>query len=176
MDEVVEQFRQAARLGREAGFDWLELHCAHGYLLSAFISPISNRRRDGYGGALNARLRFPLEVLEAVREVWPDERPLSARISATDWLKSGVTGEDSVEIARAMTAAGADIIHVSAGQTSTRARPVYGRMFQTPFSRSNPQRSLRAHDRGWKHLRKPIMSTAFWPPGAPISAPWRGRI
>ena len=134
MDEVVEQFRQAARLGIEAGFDWLELHCAHGYLLSSFISPLSNRRRDEYGGSLRRRLRFPLEVLEAVRGIWPDERPLSVRISATDWVKSGVTGEDSVEIARAMTAAGADIIHVSAGQTSTRARPVYGRMFQTPYS------------------------------------------
>ncbi len=134
MDEVVAQFRQAARLGLEAGFDWLEVHCAHGYLLSAFISPVSNRRRDGYGGSLSARLRFPLEVVEAVREIWPDERPLSVRISATDWLKSGVSGEDSVAIARAMTAAGADIIHVSAGQTSARARPVYGRMFQTPFS------------------------------------------
>lgn len=134
MDEVVEQFRQAARLGLEAGFDWLELHCAHGYLLSSFISPLSNRRRDQYGGSLRCRLRFPLEVLEAVREVWPDERPLSVRISATDWVSSGITGDDSVEIARAMTAAGADIIHVSAGQTTTRARPVYGRMFQTPFS------------------------------------------
>ena len=134
MDEVVEQFRQAARLGLEAGFDWLELHCAHGYLLSSFISPLSNRRRDQYGGSLRRRLRFPLEVLEAVREVWPDERPLSVRISATDWVSSGITGDDSVEIARAMTAAGADIIHVSAGQTTTRARPVYGRMFQTPFS------------------------------------------
>ena len=134
MDEVVEQFRQAARLGLEAGFDWLELHCAHGYLLSSFISPLSNRRRDGYGGSLNARLRYPLEVLESVREIWPEDRPLSVRISATDWVKSGVSGEDSVRIARAMTAAGADIIHVSAGQTTTRARPVYGRMFQTPFS------------------------------------------
>ena len=134
MDEVTEQFRRAARLGLEAGFDWLELHCAHGYLLSSFISPLSNRRRDEYGGPLRRRLRFPLEVLEAVREIWPYERPLSVRISATDWVKSGITGEDSVEIARAMTAAGADIIHVSAGQTTTRARPVYGRMFQTPFS------------------------------------------
>ena len=134
MDEVVEQFRQATRLGLKAGFDWLELHCAHGYLLSSFISPLSNRRRDAYGGSLKRRLRFPLEVLEAVRDVWPEERPLSVRISATDWVKSGVSGEDSVGIARAMTAAGADIIHVSAGQTSTRARPVYGRMFQTPFS------------------------------------------
>lgn len=134
MDEVIEQFRRATRLGLEAGFDWLELHCAHGYLLSSFISPLSNRRRDEYGGSLRRRLRFPLEVLEAVRGIWPDERPLSVRISATDWVKSGVTGEDSVEIARAMAAAGADIIHVSAGQTSTRARPVYGRMFQTPFS------------------------------------------
>lgn len=134
MDDVVEQFRRSARLGLEAGFDWLELHCAHGYLLSSFISPLSNRRRDEYGGPLKRRLRFPLEVLEAVRGVWPDELPLSVRISATDWVKSGISGEDSVEIARAMTAAGADIIHVSAGQTTTRARPVYGRMFQTPFS------------------------------------------
>ena len=134
MDEVVEQFQHAARLGLDAGFDWLELHCAHGYLLSSFISPLSNRRRDQYGGSLNARLRFPLEVLEAVRHIWPEDKPLSVRISATDWVNSGITGEDSVTIARAMTAAGADIIHVSAGQTSTRARPVYGRMFQTPFS------------------------------------------
>ena len=134
MDAVIEQFRRAARLGLEAGFDWLELHCAHGYLLSSFISPLSNRRRDAYGGALHNRLRFPLEVLEAVRDVWPHERPLSARISASDWVEGGVTAQDSVEIARAMTAAGADIIHVSAGQTSTRAQPVYGRMFQTPFS------------------------------------------
>lgn len=134
MDEVVEQFRRATRLGLDAGFDWLELHCAHGYLLSSFISPLSNRRSDEYGGTLRRRLRFPLEVLEAVRDIWPEERPLSVRISATDWVKSGISGEDSVEIARAMTAAGADIIHVSAGQTTTRARPVYGRMFQTPFS------------------------------------------
>ena len=134
MDEVVEQFRRAARRGLDAGFDWLELHCAHGYLLSSFISPLSNRRRDQYGGSLNARLRFPLEVLEAVRHVWPEDKPLSVRISATDWVKNGISGEDSVTIARAMTAAGADIIHVSAGQTSTGGRPVYGRMFQTPFS------------------------------------------
>ena len=134
MDQVVEEFRRAARLGLEAGFDWLELHCAHGYLLSSFISPVSNRRRDDYGGSLERRLRFPLEILEAVREIWPQDRPLSVRISATDWLKSGISGEDSVKVALAMTAAGADIIHVSAGQTSTRARPVYGRMFQTPFS------------------------------------------
>ncbi len=134
MDAVIEQFRRATRLGVKAGFDWLELHCAHGYLLSSFISPLSNRRRDAYGGSLRNRLRFPLEVLAAVRESWPEERPLSVRISATDWVASGVTPEDSVEIARAMTAGGADIIHVSAGQTSSRARPVYGRMFQTPFS------------------------------------------
>ncbi|WP_446831149.1 bifunctional salicylyl-CoA 5-hydroxylase/oxidoreductase [Candidatus Foliamicus sp.] len=134
MDLVIEQFREATRLGLEANFDWLELHCAHGYLLSAFITPLSNRRRDAYGGTLRNRLRYPLEVLEAVREVWPQEKPLSVRISATDWVASGVTAEEAVKIARAMTEAGADIIHVSAGQTSTRARPVYGRMFQTPFS------------------------------------------
>ena len=125
---------RATELAVAAGFDMLELHCAHGYLLSSFITPLSNRRRDDYGGSLANRLRFPLEVFGAMRAVWPAERPMSVRISATDWVAGGVDGAEAVEIARAFHAAGADIIHVSTGQTSPRARPVYGRMFQTPFS------------------------------------------
>jgi anthraniloyl-CoA monooxygenase len=134
MVEVRDQFARATRMAVDAGFDMIELHCAHGYLLSAFITPVSNQRRDEYGGSLENRMRFPLEVLRAMRAVWPESRPFSARISATDWTDDGITGEEAVKIAEALHAAGADIIHVSAGQTSARARPVYGRMFQTPFS------------------------------------------
>lgn len=108
---------------------------AHGYLLSAFISPLSNLRDDEYGGSLENRMRYPLEVFRAVRAVWPDARPISVRISANDWVgEEGITPADAVEVARMLQAAGVDICDVSAGQTSTRARPVYGRMFQTPFS------------------------------------------
>jgi anthraniloyl-CoA monooxygenase len=118
-----------------AGFDMLELHCAHGYLLSAFITPLTNRRSDDYGGSLENRMRFPLEVYRAVRAVWPAEKPISVRISASDWVGSrGITPADAVAIARLLKAEGVDIIDVSAGQTSIEARPVYGRMFQTPFS------------------------------------------
>ncbi len=134
MDRVREDFVRAARMGIDAGFDMLELHCAHGYLLSGFITPVSNRRTDEYGGTLENRLRFPLEVFRAMRAVWPQERPMSVRISATDWIEGGVDGADAVEIAKAFHLAGADIIHVSAGQTTPDAKPVYGRMFQTPFS------------------------------------------
>jgi len=134
MDRVGDQFVAAARLGIEAGFDMLELHCAHGYLLSSFITPLSNQRTDEYGGTLENRLRYPVEVFRAMRAVWPAERPMSVRISATDWVSGGVTDEDSLQIANAFMAAGADIIHVSTGQTSIEARPVYGRMYQTPFS------------------------------------------
>jgi anthraniloyl-CoA monooxygenase len=112
----------------------VELHCAHGYLLSSFITPLLNRRTDAYGGSLENRLRFPLEVFAAMRRAWPAERPMSVRISATDWVEGGVDGDEAVAIARAFHAAGADAIHVSAGQTSPQARPVYGRMFQTPLS------------------------------------------
>jgi anthraniloyl-CoA monooxygenase len=112
----------------------IELHCAHGYLLSSFISPLSNRRDDEYGGSLENRLRFPLEVFSAMRAAWLDERPMSVRISATDWVDGGVTGDDAVLIARAFAAAGADVVHVSTGQTSVDAQPIYGRMYQTPFS------------------------------------------
>ncbi|HSA56093.1 MAG TPA: bifunctional salicylyl-CoA 5-hydroxylase/oxidoreductase [Gemmatimonadaceae bacterium] len=132
--QVRNDFVRAARLAVRAGFDMLELHCAHGYLLSSFITPLANRRTDAYGGCLENRLRFPVEVLAAMREVWPPERPVSVRISATDWVDGGVHAAESVEIARAFHRAGADIIHVSTGQTSPDARPVYGRMWQTPFS------------------------------------------
>ncbi|WP_159585626.1 bifunctional salicylyl-CoA 5-hydroxylase/oxidoreductase [Chelativorans xinjiangense] len=135
MDEVREAFVAAAEMAARAGFDMLELHMAHGYLLSAFITPLTNRRTDEYGGSLENRMRYPLEVFHAVRAVWPDEKPISVRISANDWVgEEGIRPEDAVEIARMLQAAGVDICDVSAGQTSLRAEPVYGRMFQTPFS------------------------------------------
>lgn len=136
MDAVRAAFVAATQRAEQCGFDWLELHCAHGYLLSAFITPLTNRRTDDYGGPLENRLRFPLEVFRAMRAAWPQAKPMSVRISATDWVTDAqsVDGAEAVEIARAFRSAGADIIHVSAGQTSPRAQPVYGRMFQTPFS------------------------------------------
>ena len=134
MVSVRDQFVRAARMGETCGFDMLELHCAHGYLLSSFITPLSNRRTDEYGGSLENRLRYPLEVFRAIRAVWPRRKPMSVRISATDWVPDGITPEDAVPIARMFKEAGADLIDVSAGQTSRRAQPVYGRMFQTPFS------------------------------------------
>jgi anthraniloyl-CoA monooxygenase len=134
MDEVLAAFVRATEMAEKCGFDMLELHCAHGYLLSAFITPLINRRTDEYGGALENRLRFPLEVFAAMRAVWPQHKPMSVRISATDWVEGGITGDGAVDIARAFAGEGADIIDVSAGQTSTRAKPIYGRMFQTPFA------------------------------------------
>ncbi|HEV7587071.1 MAG TPA: bifunctional salicylyl-CoA 5-hydroxylase/oxidoreductase [Longimicrobium sp.] len=134
MDEVRRQFVRAAEMAVACGFDMLELHCAHGYLLSSFITPLANRRTDEYGGTLENRLRYPLEVFRAMRAVWPGERPISVRISATDWVEGGIAGPESVEIARAFAEAGADAIHVSTGQTSPDAKPVYGRAYQTPFS------------------------------------------
>jgi len=134
MDAVIGDFARAAEMAIEAEFDMLELHCAHGYLLSSFITPLANKRTDAYGGCLENRLRFPLEVFAAIRRVWPEERPISVRISATDWVEGGVDAAEAVDIARAFTNAGADILHVSTGQTSPDAKPVYGRMWQTPFS------------------------------------------
>ena len=134
MDEVKAQFVASTRAAADIGVDWLELHCAHGYLLSAFISPLTNRREDVYGGTLANRLRFPLEVFAAMREVWPAQRPMSVRISAHDWVEGGITPPDAVLIARAFKAAGADLIDCSAGQVSKAEKPVYGRMFQTPFA------------------------------------------
>src|SRR3954447_2745727 len=134
MDRVRDEFAAAARRGAACGFDILELHCAHGYLLSSFICPLTNRRTDEYGGTLEHRLRFPLEVFAAMRAVWPADRPMSVRISAHDWAPGGNLLEDAVEIAQRFQAAGADLIDVSSGQTTRLARPVYGRMYQTPFS------------------------------------------
>jgi anthraniloyl-CoA monooxygenase len=112
----------------------LELHCAHGYLLASFISPLTNKRTDDYGGSLENRLRFPLEVFRAIRNVWPDDKPMSVRISATDWEQGGLTADDSVDVAQHFADAGCDLIDVSTGQTTPKARPVYGRMYQTQFS------------------------------------------
>lgn len=134
MDRVRDQFVAATRMAIEAGFDMVELHAGHGYLMSSFLTPISNQRQDAYGGSVENRLRFPMEVFQAMRAVWPDERPMSVRISATDWMGAdGLTPEDAVAIGRAFAEAGADLIDVSAGQTTPLARPVYGRMFQTPY-------------------------------------------
>lgn len=135
MDQIRGEFVAAAEMAARCGFDMIELHAAHGYLISSFISPKSNIRTDTYGGTLENRLRYPLEVFAAMRAVWPADKPMAVRISATDWLEEGgVTPEEAVEIARAFSQAGVDIIDVSAGQTSIEGQPVYGRMFQTPFS------------------------------------------
>ena len=134
MNAVRDSFVAAAERGERCGFDMLELHCAHGYLLASFISPLTNTRSDDYGGSLANRLRFPLEVFEALRAVWPKHKPMSVRISATDWADGGITGHDAVAIARAFAEAGVDLVDVSTGQTVRDAQPIYGRMFQTPFS------------------------------------------
>ena len=135
MSSIRDQFVAATRLAIDAGFDMIELHAAHGYLLSSFITPLQNKRDDEFGGSLANRLRYPLEVFTAIRDAWPADRPMSVRISATDWVgDEGVTPDEAVEIARAFAEVGADLIDVSAGQTWADAKPVYGRMFQTPFS------------------------------------------
>jgi anthraniloyl-CoA monooxygenase len=134
MLEVRDQFVRATRLAEEAGFDMIELHCAHGYLLSSFLTPISNRRSDEYGGSVENRIRFPLEVFSSMRAAWPEDKPMSVRVSATDWVEDGLTPEESVTIGKAFVAAGADVIHVSTGQTVSDAKPVFGRLFQTPYS------------------------------------------
>jgi anthraniloyl-CoA monooxygenase len=135
MDRVRDEFVRSAEMAQRAGFDWLELHYAHGYLMSSFITPLTNRRTDDYGGSLDNRLRFPLEVYRAVRKVWPDEKPISVRISAHDWVgAAGIMPQDAVAISRILAENGVDLIDVSAGQTTIEAQPVYGRMFQTPFS------------------------------------------
>jgi anthraniloyl-CoA monooxygenase len=134
MDKVKADFVRAANLAERAGFDILELHMAHGYLLASFLSPLTNRRADEYGGSLANRLRYPLEVFDAVRAAWPAAKPISVRISATDWKEGGTTPDDAVGIAKALKARGCDIVDVSAGQTVDDDSPVYGRLFQTPFS------------------------------------------
>ena len=135
MEEVLKQFISSTEMANRAGFDMIELHAAHGYLISSFISPKSNIRKDKYGGSLDNRMRYPLRVAEAMRKSWPKEKPMSVRISANDWVgEEGITPQESVKIAKMFKAIGIDIIDVSAGQTSDEAKPVYGRMFQTPFS------------------------------------------
>ena len=134
MNEVKAQFVRSAEWAAEAGVDWLELHCAHGYLLSSFISPLTNQRNDDYGGSLENRARYPLEVFKAIRAVWPQDKPISVRISAHDWVEGGITPDDAVALARLFKAAGADMIDCSSGQVSKKEKPVYGRMFQTPFA------------------------------------------
>ncbi|WP_163851460.1 bifunctional salicylyl-CoA 5-hydroxylase/oxidoreductase [Pseudooceanicola aestuarii] len=134
METIRDQFVEAVRMADRSGFDMIELHAAHGYLLSSFISPLSNRRGDAYGGNLANRMRYPLEVFDAMRAAWPEDKPMAVRISASDWAEDGVDAAEAVQIAQMFRDAGADIIDVSAGQTSTQAQPVYGRMFQTPFS------------------------------------------
>ena len=134
MDRVTQAFVQSTRYAAQAGFDWLELHCAHGYLLSSFITPLTNQRTDDYGGSLENRCRYPVEVFSAMRAVWPAHLPMSVRISAHDWAPGGNTDDDAVAIARLFKAAGCDFIDVSSGQTTRAAKPVYGRMYQTPFA------------------------------------------
>ena len=134
MDKVLYDFVEATRAADQAGFDWLELHCAHGYFLSSFISPLTNQRQDEYGGSLENRCRFPLQVFAAIRAVWPAEKPISVRISAHDWVEGGITPDDAIEIARLFKNAGADLIDCSSGQVSKAEKPVFGRMFQTPFA------------------------------------------
>ncbi|MFK4120425.1 bifunctional salicylyl-CoA 5-hydroxylase/oxidoreductase [Streptomyces longwoodensis] len=134
LTDLREQFMAAGRRAARAGFDLLELHCAHGYLLSGFLSPLTNRRTDAYGGSLDRRLRFPLEVFDAVRAVWPGERPMTVRISATDWAEGGTSADDAVEIARAFAAHGVDAVDVSTGQVVAEERPEFGRSYQTPYA------------------------------------------
>jgi anthraniloyl-CoA monooxygenase len=134
MDAMTAAFVESTQRAAAAGFDWLELHCAHGYLLSAFVCPLTNRRTDDYGGSLDNRCRYPLEVFAAMRAVWPSDLPMSVRISAHDWAPGGNTPDDAVAIARLFKAAGCDVIDVSSGQTTRAAKPVYGRMYQTPFA------------------------------------------
>jgi anthraniloyl-CoA monooxygenase len=131
---VVADYVRATHYAIEAGFDLLEIHMAHGYLLASFISPLTNRREDEYGGTLARRLRFPLEVFESCRAVWPAERPMSIRLSAVDWAPGGLGPDDAVEVARLLRARGCDIVDVSAGQTVPDQRPIHGRLFQTPFA------------------------------------------
>ncbi len=134
MERVRDDFVRSTRLAAEAGFDWLELHCAHGYLLSCFISPLTNRRSDDWGGALENRARYPIEVFKAIRAAWPQDRPISVRISAHDWVEGGLTPDDAVALAKLFKAAGADMIDCSSGQVSAHQKPIYGRMYQTPFA------------------------------------------
>jgi anthraniloyl-CoA monooxygenase len=134
MKDIIRQFERSTRLAHEAGFDMLEVHMAHGYLLASFISPLTNRRSDEYGGSIENRMRFPLAVFAACRKAWPEQKPMSVRLSATDWAPGGLSGEDLMAIARMLKAAGCDLVDCSTGQTVPQQRPLYGRMYQAPFA------------------------------------------
>jgi anthraniloyl-CoA monooxygenase len=134
LERIKADFVRATGEAARAGFDWLELHCAHGYFLSSFISPLTIQRDDGYGGSLENRCRYPLDVFAAIRAAWPQDKPISVRLSAHDWVDGGLTPDDAVQVARLFKEAGADMIDVSSGQVSKQEKPVYGRMFQTPFA------------------------------------------
>ena len=134
LERIKADFVRATGEAAKAGFDWLELHCAHGYFLSSFISPLTNQRSDAYGGSLENRCRYPIEVFKGMRAVWPADKPISVRLSAHDWVEGGLTPDDAVEVARLFKQAGADMIDVSSGQVSKKEKPVYGRMYQTPFA------------------------------------------
>lgn len=134
MDQMKVDFVAAIERAARAGFDMAELHCAHGYVLATFLSPFTNRRTDEYGGSIENRLRYPLEVFDACRAAWPDDRPMSVRVSATDWVEGGTTSDDAVLFAQSFKDHGCDLINVSTGQTDPSEQPIYGRMFQAPFS------------------------------------------
>ena len=175
MDRVRDDFVRATRCAAEAGFDWLELHCAHGYLLSSFISPLTNQRTDEYGGSLENRLRYPLEVFHAVRAVWPQDLPMSVRISAHDWVEGGITPDDAVEIARDLQGRRRrpDRLLVGPGQQEARSRSTAA----CSRRRSPTASATRPASRRSRSARspKPTTSTASSPPAAPTSARWRGR-
>ena len=176
MDKVIADFVQAAERGHRAGFDMLELHCAHGYLLASFISPLTNQRTDEYGGSLENRMRFPLEVFRAMRKAWPDEKPMSVRISATDWEEGGLTGDDAVAVARAFAEAG-----VRPDRRVDRPDHAGRRADLRPHVpdavlRPDPQRGRHRHHVRRRDHHAPIRSTPSWRPAAPISSRSRARI
>jgi anthraniloyl-CoA monooxygenase len=134
MERIIQDFEKSARYADEAGFDMLEIHMAHGYLLASFISPLTNQRKDEYGGPIANRMRFPLELFKACRKIWPERKPISVRISASDWAPGGLSGEDLIALCRMLKEAGCDLIDCSSGQTVPQQKPVYGRMYQAPFA------------------------------------------
>jgi anthraniloyl-CoA monooxygenase len=170
MTDIKQAFVDSTRRAALAGFDWLELHCAHGYLLASFISPLTNQRTDAYGGSIENRCRYPLEVFTAMRAEWPAHLPLSVRISAHDWAPGGNTADDAIVVARLFRDAGCDVIDVSSGQTTRHAKPVYGRMYQTPFPTASATKSA-LPPLPWAPSARPTTPTASLVRGAPTCAP-----
>ncbi|MDE2167627.1 MAG: hypothetical protein KGJ66_14975 [Alphaproteobacteria bacterium] len=175
IERMIEDYARAAVNAEKAGFDMIELPAGHGYLLSGFISPLSNERKDEYGGCLENRMRFSLEVFDVVRPNWPNHRPMSVHISATDWAPGGVTAEEGLQIAAMFRQNGTDVIDVSAGQTSCWANPVYGRMFQTLFSEMIRNEVGYPRSRS-ATLRPPIRSTRSLRRKGRTCARWRALI